>query len=81
MNKLDCYQTTKLTEYLVSKILRNNVAKGVINSEDNDKLLKIKARLTEEISARLCITPDSLTFNELTSAVEDQVNIDEYLNN
>lgn len=73
------YQTEKLTAYIVSKILRDNVAKGVITSDDNDKLVRVKARLAEEISARLCVTPDSVTFDELVSAIEDQININEYL--
>lgn len=75
------YQTNKLTDYIVSKILRKNVANNVINSEDNAKLLEVKARLTEEISARLCIAPDAFTFEELVSAVENQIDINEYINN
>ena len=74
------YQTEKLTNYIVSKILRENVAKGVITSEDNEKLVRVKARLTEEISARLCIASDALTFNDLVSAIEDHIDINEYLN-
>ena len=76
---LNYYQTDKLTAHLVSRILRNSIAKGIITTEDNNKLQTLKEKLTEEISARLCITPDNITFDELISAIEDQVDISEYI--
>jgi len=78
---LTIFQTEKLSAYLVNKILRDNIAKGVISSEDNEVLAKVQARLAEEVMARLCITRDSVTFDELVSAIEGHININEYLNN
>lgn len=73
------FQTNKVTDYLVSKILRDNIAKKVISSDNN--ISEIKARLIEEVTARLCVqTLDCITFNELVQAVEDQINISDYIN-
>lgn len=75
------FQTNKLTDYLVSKILRNNVASGVISSDMTSKISEIKAKLEEEVAARFCVIPlDSMTFNELVEAVESQIDITDFIN-
>jgi len=71
------YKVEKLTNYIISKVLRNNIAKFNNNSE---LLIKVKAKLNEEISARLCVLPDdNHTFDELVSAIESQINISEFI--
>lgn len=79
-NTFNNYQVYTLTLYLVSKIIKDNIASGKLVNDDTAKLEQVKAKLAVEISARLCVTADSLTFNEVVDAITAQINIDDYIN-
>jgi hypothetical protein len=77
---MSVFQTEKLTKYIIEKIIKDNLAKNVISSDNN--ISELKSRLTTEIEARLCVIPEEgMTFDYLVSAMINQVELTNYINN
>lgn len=68
------FQVKILTEYIVNKIVYQH------NNNNSPITDLVKEQLKLEISARLCIMSSDITFNELVSAIEEQVSINNYIN-